>query len=379
MTGRTVSSSGAGASRAASASSESRGSHESRASQGERRKARRVVESGVHSDAQPHIRSSVSEERQGKSRHPRKRRSVTSRTESVQQSPADVTVAKGKAGAFVDARALRSEDYVAETLHQTSGPIGVATRPKVVDFTARAKERRKANIRVIAIRSAVGVLAAALLGVLIWLLLFSPVFRLESSAISVSGANEWVSASTIHGIADKQSGKSLFLVSSDEVSKQLKAIPGVSEARVSKHFPKSLSVDIKAQKPAAMLKSGDTLTAVDAQARVLNSVKNADVKGIPVIEVKNVDASLSNRSVKGALTILAALPESMRKQITKVTVETQDSVTTTLNDGEHVIVWGDSSQLKLKMAEVDKILNDPNVIGDYRQVDVSAPSRPILK
>lgn len=373
MTGRTVSSSGAGASRA------SNGSGGFGESQGERRKARRVVESDVHSGTQPRVRSGARGEQQRKSRHPRKRRSVTSKVEPVQQSPADVTVAKGKAGAFVDARALRSEDYVAETLHQTSGPIGVATRPKVVDFTARAKERRKASARVIAIRSVVGVLVAALLGVLIWLLLFSPMFRLESNAISVSGANEWVSASTIHGIADKQSGKSLFLVSSDEVSKQLKAIPGVSEAKVSKHFPKSLSVDIKAQKPAAMLKSGDTLTAVDAQARVLNSVKNADVKGIPVIEVKNVDASLSNRSVKGALTILAALPESMRNQITKVTVETQDSVTTTLNDGEHVIVWGDSSQLKLKMAEVDKILNDPNVIGDYRQVDVSAPSRPILK
>jgi hypothetical protein len=38
----------------------------------------------------------------------------------------------------------------------------------------------------------------------------------------------------------------------------------------------------------------------------------------------------------------------MRKSITKVTAETQDSVTTTLNDGDRVIIWGDSSQLKLK-------------------------------
>lgn len=34
----------------------------------------------------------------------------------------------------------------------------------------------------------------------------------------------------------------------------------------------------------------------------------------------------------------------MRKSITKVTAETQDSVTTTLNDGDRVIIWGDSSQ-----------------------------------
>ena len=36
----------------------------------------------------------------------------------------DVTVAKGQAGAFVDARRLHSEDYVAETLHQTTGSLG---------------------------------------------------------------------------------------------------------------------------------------------------------------------------------------------------------------------------------------------------------------
>ena len=144
-----------------------------------------------------------------------------------------------------------------------------------------------------------------------------------------------------------------------EVTEQLKSIPGVSEAKVSKQFPKSMSVEVKAQRPAAMLKRGDTLTAVDSQARVLNSVKNANVDGIPVIEVKDIDASLKNRSVKETLTILGALPESMRKSITKVTAETQDSVTTTLNDGDRVIIWGDSSQLKLKLAEVEEI--DKNI------------------
>lgn len=49
----------------------------------------------------------------------------------------------------------------------------------------------------------------------------------------------------------------------------------------------------------------------------------------------------------------------MRKSITKVTAETQDSVTTTLNDGDRVIIWGDSSQLKLKLAEVEEI--DKNI------------------
>ena len=278
----------------------------------------------------------------------------------------------------MDARALHSEDFVAETLHQTSGTMGVVSRPKVVDFSERSKERERANLRMTLIRVLIGVASVAAAVGLVWLLFFSTVFRLESNAVHVSGANEWVSEQTVHYIASKQVGKSLFLVSADDVAKQLKAIPGVSEADVSKKLPKSLLVKVKAQRPAAMLKTGDTLTAVDAQARVLNSVTGANVDGIPVIEVKDVETSLKNRSVKEALTILGSLPESMRQSITKVTAATQDSIAITLSDG-HVVVWGDSSQLKLKKAVVDKILHDPNVIGNKMQVDVSAPLKPIIK
>lgn len=121
------------------------------------------------------------------------------------------------------------------------------------------------------------------------------------------------------------------------------------------------------------------MTAVDSKGRVLNSVSGVSVEGIPVIEVQNVDASLSRRPIKEALKILSSLPESMRNSITKVTAATQDSITTELNGGDRVIVWGDSSDLKLKKAVVDKIVNDPNVIGDKHNVDVSAPLRPIIK
>lgn len=71
---------------------------------------------------------------------------------------------------------------------------------------------------------------------------------------------------------------------------------------------------------------------------MLNSVKNTNVDDILVVEVKDIDASLKNRSMKEALTILGALPELMHKSVTKVTAETQNPVTTALNDGDHVII-----------------------------------------
>jgi cell division protein FtsQ len=50
-----------------------------------------------------------------------------------------------------------------------------------------------------------------------------------------------------------------------------------------------------------------------------------------------------------------------------------------LNGGDRIIIWGDASQLDLKKAVVDKIINDPTKIGNKHQIDVSAPLRPIIK
>lgn len=285
-----------------------------------------------------------------------------------------------RAEGFVDARRLHSEDVVKKTLDENVGVLGVATRPKVLDFDARLKERKKAGTRVAAIRVLIVILVAALVSALIWLLLFSSVFRLETSQISVSGGNEWVSEKDVLDIANQQSGKSLFLVSADKVSSQLKNIPGVTQANVVKRYPRSLEIDIKAQQPAAMLKEPDgTLVAVDRKARVLNAVGKTSTKGIPVIEVSSVDNGLNSRAVKETLTILGGLPDTMRTVITKVSAKTQDSITTELSSGKYVVVWGDSSELKLKSAIVDKLLSDPSLIGDKHQIDVSAPSRPIIK
>ena len=281
---------------------------------------------------------------------------------------------------FVDARRMPSEDALSATLNETAGALGLPVRPKIVDFDARLKERRRAGRRVLALRLTAIIASLVAICALAWLLFLSPVFRLETSQISVTGGNAWVSRDDILAIADKQSGKSLFLVSSKDVVTQLQNIPGVTEAQVSKKFPKSLSVSVKAQQPAAMLKTASSgLVAVDDQGRILNTVGDVSTEGIPVIEVKDVTRSLDNKAIQEALKVLGSLSSSMRGSITKVTAATQDSITTELNGGEHVVVWGDSSDLELKKAIVDKILSDPNVIGDKTQVDVSAPSRPIIK
>lgn len=282
---------------------------------------------------------------------------------------------------FVDARKLSVADFVSKILSSTAGSLGVISRPKVIDFSARKKEKNTVRVRTFVIRLFLALLSIGIAGFLIWLLLFSPVFCLEKDNITIVGANEWVSKEKISNIASGQVNKSLFLVSSQDVIKQLNDIPGVTEAKVEKDFPKSLHITVFSQKPAAMLKNkaNGNLTAVDVRGRVLNVVSHASISGIPVIEVDDVDHSLSTRAILEAIKVVSSMPESLRMQITKVSAKTQDSVETELGASHRNIVWGDASDLKLKNAIVDKLINDPSKIGNKTQIDVSAPTRPILK
>ncbi|EIK75354.1 cell division protein FtsQ/DivIB [Gardnerella vaginalis] len=288
---------------------------------------------------------------------------------------------------FVDARRLSVVDFVKQTLRSTAGPLGIVSRPKVIDFSAREKEKKFASLRTILLRFLYSFLIIASITLLCWVLFFSPVFRLKSKNISIFGSNEWVSEQKISSIASNQVNKSLFLVSSQEIIEQLNNIPGVTEAKVSKKFPQGLQITVRAQKPAAILKShgSEKLTAVDVKGRVLNAVENVPTTGIPVIEVTDVHKSLSSKAVREALKIVSSLSEDFRSHVMRVSARTQDSVETEISSTvsnveiHRVIVWGDSSDLNLKKAIVDVIINDPSKIGNRQRLDVSAPARPILK
>ena len=130
--------------------------------------ARRVVSSGTGSDGSAttsekhasHGRTIQSRNHSDSLAQPQpKGRSIAGGTgrssSSVSHAQAETEMEHGgksktsrsRSGDFVDARNLAGEDFVAKTLEETTGTLGVATRPKVVDFSARLKERRKANTR----------------------------------------------------------------------------------------------------------------------------------------------------------------------------------------------------------------------------------------
>ena len=303
------------------------------------------------------------------------------KSSSTSASKSVASHSTGSAGGFVDARTIPPDRPVSGRIgtDQEDQGLGIFVRPKVLDFQARVREKKKVSRRLVLIRTGVVLLVMALIAGLAWLLFLSPVFRLQTDKINVSGGNAWVSNDRVVSIVANQGDRSLLLISTNGVEQEISGMAGVTDAKVRKSFPHGLEVTFDAQEPTAVFKDAqDKLTAVDRQGRVLNTVSKP-VKGVPVIQVSTVNRAQQDQAVRQTLRILSTMPEAMRHSVTKVTAETQDSITTELDQGKHVIIWGDGSDLKLKQAVVDKIINDPSKIGDKHQLDVSAPLRPIVK
>lgn len=303
------------------------------------------------------------------------------KSSSTSASKSVASHSTGSAGGFVDARTIPPDRPVSGRIgtDQEEQGLGIFVRPKVLDFQARVREKKKVNRRLVLIRTGVVILVMALITGLAWLLFLSPVFRLQTDQINVSGGNAWVSDDRVASIVAHQGDRSLLLISTNGVEQEISGMAGVTDAKVRKSFPHGLEVTFDAQEPTAVFKDAQgKLTAVDRQGRALNTVAKP-VDGVPVIQVATVKRAQQDQAVRQTLRILSTMPEAMRHSVTKVTAETQDSITTELDQGKHVIIWGDGSDLKLKQAVVDKIINDPSKIGDKHQLDVSAPLRPIVK
>jgi cell division protein FtsQ len=83
--------------------------------------------------------------------------------------------------------------------------------------------------------------------------------------------------------------------------------------------------------------------------------------------------SHDDHATQAALQVLAALPESIRVQVSEVAAPTISSVSVTLVDGR-VVVWGGVDASERKSAVVSVLLTQPG-----RIFDVSSPQLPTVK
>lgn len=232
-------------------------------------------------------------------------------------------------------------------------------RDEVRRFTLRTRRRRVAWL------VAGGTLLVLVLGVVG--VGMSPALDLRT--IRIVGT-ESVSAKAVEHSLSGHKGTPLMLLNTSEISQQLAQFPRIRSYSLEVMPPHTLVVHIVERNPVGVIQQQGVFTLVDAANVALSSSKTRPAE-YPLITVSGITpGSALSPGFSAAVSVLDALPTTVRSQVDTITATTKDNVTLTLRGSGATVVWGDSGQSDLKAAVLaDLLASQPG----KKIYDVSSP------
>ena len=235
-------------------------------------------------------------------------------------------------------------------------------------FAERARAQRARLWR----RAAWSTLGVVVSGTLAWLLLWSPVLALVPGQVVVTGAGTVVRSGDVDAVVAGVDGIPLPRLDTIGLRAAVLDVPGVREARVTRAWPRGLSIALVAREPVAAVPDGERVQLLDVEGVAVGRAKKAP-DGLPLVDVPVGDA----RTLAAVLGVLEALPPELGTDVRSVAAKTQDTVTMELRDGARVD-WGSADETELKAA-VLQALRTAKKSRDATWFDVSAPTLPVTK
>jgi cell division protein FtsQ len=204
----------------------------------------------------------------------------------------------------------------------------------------------------------------------------SSLFALRS--IRVTGAPPGV-ASHVRAALAPFEGRSLVGLDQNAVERRLSALPDVAAATVDRDFPHTLQVSVIPAHSIAVLRRGPSAWIVSSDGRVIRTAGRFASPKLPRIWVPrsttvDTGATLGDADAAQAIAALATARRA-RFEARIATVRASDQELTFVLAGGLEVRFGDSTDLPLKVAVVERLI--PLVKGSSAYVDVAVPERPV--
>ncbi|MGL5865936.1 MAG: cell division protein FtsQ/DivIB [Dermatophilaceae bacterium] len=203
---------------------------------------------------------------------------------------------------------------------------------------------------------------------LVWLVGWSTVLAVDE--VRVTG----VSQAVVRSVADRAAvalGTPLVRVDTDAVAERVRGDVRVAEVSVHRSWPGTVVVEVVHREPAIVVRNPrGQLEVVDIDGVAFGAVTSAPA-GVPTVSAA-AEAGMTPTALQAALTLLAALPADLARQVTAVTVSSADLVTFRL--GARTVVWGGGEESGRKVAILQALLPRRSAV-----IDVSAPDTPITR
>lgn len=260
-----------------------------------------------------------------------------------------------------------------------SGAAGTGIEPRMRDrrnAVRRAAGRKR--LRWVAAVGAVLVVAIAVLAVL-----GSPLFAVDRSQLTVTGA-VYTDSERLGAVIDDLVGTPVLIADTRAAELELEAIPWVESARVRTQFPRSASIEIRERQPLATYQGSDGhFRVIDRFGRVLDVIDGQPIAYMPITGPDPVDLDAGAFTPPGyaaAAELVQALTATVRGQVQSVHVTSDGSLLSMFIDdvdadgevrsGGIEVRFGAANDLLVKLVRLENIL--PVAIDEgARLIDVS--------
>lgn len=232
-----------------------------------------------------------------------------------------------------------------------------------------AERRRHKRLRTLR-RVGIGVGAAAATAGVVWVVAFSPVFAIAADQITVVGASEVVNVEQINGMVQNLAESSLVLADTSGLAAQMRELPAIRDAKVSRVWPRGLNVALVPRQPIAVVVTPNERLLLDNEGVVLDAgVYPTD--GLPQIAVEPNNKA----AIHAMLALIDRLPESTRAEVTEYQAASRNDLRTRLASNQWVR-WGDETELPYKLAVLAALRA---AAPDASLYDVSSPALPVTR
>lgn len=198
------------------------------------------------------------------------------------------------------------------------------------------------------------------------LLYFTPLLGVRS--VEVVG-NARLSQDEVVRAAGVEPGTPMLQVDVEEIRARLQAVPRIAAAQVSLAWPAAVRVQVTERVPVAFLVARNGIQLVDADGVPFEAVPERP-EGLPELGVREV--SREDPATRAALTVLMALSQPVRAEVTAVLADQPNDIRLILR-GDREVHWGALEETPRKAAILPPLLTRPGKV-----YDVTTPALPTV-
>lgn len=212
------------------------------------------------------------------------------------------------------------------------------------------------------------IIVVLVLAVGVWgTVMYSPL--LDTRSVAVRGTAVLTPAQ-ITETAKVPVGRPLARVDLGAIERRVAALPRVASVSVTRDWPHTVKIRVTERQVAAVMPDSGRFAEIDKTGVRFGTV-DAVPQGVPV--VKADPATVDDRTLRGVVEVIGALPPTVAPRVRDISARTRDDIVITLDDGV-LVMWGGAGNSPRK-AEVLVALMKLKA----KVYDVSVPEAPATR